>query len=62
MMKLQLRKLPDGPLALTFENGDILPGQVAAQVVGDKVIVEFGLWSDDIELSNGWIAWPAPSP
>lgn len=53
MMKLQLRKMPDGmSLVLTDELGEMLPSQMAVQVVGEKVIVEFGLWGDGLELSK----------
>ena len=51
-MKLQLRKMPDGFLAMTDDEGEILPGQVSVQIIAEKVIVEFGLWGDGIELSN----------
>lgn len=52
MMKLQLRKTQNGVLALTDEDGEILPSQVSVQVIGEKIIVEFGLWDDGISLSD----------
>jgi hypothetical protein len=53
MMKLQLRKMQDGmSLVLTDEEGEMLPSQMTVQVIGEKVIVEFGLWTDGIALSN----------
>lgn len=53
MMKLQLRKLSDGmSLVLTDEHGEMLPSQMTVQVLAEKVIVEFGLWGDGIELSK----------
>ena len=52
-MKLQLRKMQGGSsLVVTDENGEMLPSQITVQIVADKVIVEFGLWGDDISLSD----------